>query len=451
MEEFVSFLFSVGGITFVGFFFLLIFIKKLLIICHPNEIVILSGRKRSLPDGSIVGYRIIRGGRALRIPIIEKAARMSLEVIPIELHVSNCYSKGGIPLTVNAIANIKIDSKEPTLGNSVERFLGMKREEILQIAKDTLEGNLRGVLASLTPEEVNEDRLKFAHTLIDEAEDDLKQLGLQLDTLKIQNVVDEAGYLDSIGRRKTAEVLAQARTAEAERQSEAERAEAVSRQEAEVAKAKSELAIKNAQIDKDREIRVNQTLAQQQIEIENNNLRVKKAELEKISIIKENEAQIAGEITKVKYEQEMEQERIALQQRRLMADVIEPARAKKEATELEAKAQAALILESGNANLEIFKRTTELFQKAGSDAERIMILNMFPKILEQLTSVVQDVNIDRISVIDNGGQGSNGSGLSKVINQLPSAVVNFGEVVKNATGIDIFKQLQDSKSPDTKE
>jgi len=451
MEQFISFVFSVGGITFVGFLFLLIFIKKLLIICHPNEIVILSGRRRALPDGSIVGYRIIRGGRALRMPIFEKAARMSLEVIPIELHVSNCYSKGGIPLTVNAIANIKIDSKEPTLGNSVERFLGMKREEILQIAKDTLEGNLRGVLASLTPEEVNEDRLKFAHTLIDEAEDDLKQLGLQLDTLKIQNVVDEAGYLDSIGRRKTAEVLSQARTAEAERQAEAEQAEALSRQETEVAKAKSELAIKNAQIDKDREIRVNQTLAQQQIEIENNNLRVKKAELEKISIIKENESQIAGEITKVKYEQEMEQERIVLQQRRLMADVIEPARAKKEATELEAKAQAALILESGNANLEIFKRTTELFQKAGSDAERIMILNMFPKILEQLTSVVKDVNIDRISVIDNGGQQGEGSGLSKVINQLPSAVVNFGEVVKNATGIDIFKQLQDSKAPDTKE
>ena len=451
MEDVVSFIFSVGGITFVGFLFLLIFIKKLLIICHPNEIVILSGRKRQLPDGSYVGYRIIRGGRALRIPIIEKAARMSLEVIPIELHVSNCYSKGGIPLTVNAIANIKIDSKEPTLGNSVERFLGMKREEILQIAKDTLEGNLRGVLASLTPEEVNEDRLKFAHTLIDEAEDDLKQLGLQLDTLKIQNVVDEAGYLDSIGRRKTAEVLSQARTAEAERQAEAEEAEALSRQQAEVAKAKSELAIKNAQIDKDREIRVNQTLAQQQIEIENNNLRVKKAELEKISIIKENEAEIAGEITRVKYEQEMEQERISLQQRRLMADVIEPARAKKEATELEAQGQAAMILESGNANLEIFRKTAELFQKAGTDAERIMILNMFPKILEQLTSVVQGVSIDRISVIDNGGQASDGSGLSKVINQLPSAVVNFGEVVKNATGIDIFKQLQDSKNPETKE
>jgi len=445
MADLFSFMFSVGVFIFVGFLILLIFVKKLLVICHPNEIVILSGRKRKLPDGSFVGYRIIRGGRALRMPIIEKAARMSLEIIPIELQVSNCYSKGGIPLNVNAIANIKIDSKEPTLGNSVERFLGMKREEILQIAKDTLEGNLRGVLASLTPEEVNDDRLKFAHTLIDEAEEDLRQLGLQLDTLKIQNVVDEAGYLDSIGRRKTAEVLSQARTAEAERQAEAEESEALSRQTAEVAKAKSELAIKNAQINKDREIRVNQTLAQQQVEIENNNLRIKKAELEKIAIIKENEAEIAGEITRVKYQQEMEQERISLQQRRLMADVIEPARAKKEAIVLEAQGQAALILESGNANLEIFRKTADLFQKAGTDAERIMILNMFPKILEQLTSVVQDVTIDRISVIDNGGGSGDGSGLSKVINQLPSAVVNFGEVIKNATGIDIFKQLQDSK------
>ncbi len=445
MADLFSFMFSVGVFIFVGFLILLIFVKKLLVICHPNEIVILSGRKRKLPDGSFVGYRIIRGGRALRMPIIEKAARMSLEIIPIELQVSNCYSKGGIPLNVNAIANIKIDSKEPTLGNSVERFLGMKREEILQIAKDTLEGNLRGVLASLTPEEVNDDRLKFAHTLIDEAEEDLRQLGLQLDTLKIQNVVDEAGYLDSIGRRKTAEVLSQARTAEAERQAEAEESEALSRQTAEVAKAKSELAIKNAQINKDREIRVNQTLAQQQVEIENNNLRIKKAELEKIAIIKENEAEIAGEITRVKYQQEMEQERISLQQRRLMADVIEPARAKKEAIVLEAQGQAALILESGNANLEIFRKTADLFQKAGTDAERIMILNMFPKILEQLTSVVQDITIDRISVIDNGGGSGDGSGLSKVINQLPSAVVNFGEVIKNATGIDIFKQLQDSK------
>jgi flotillin len=208
---------------------LMAFISRYLLICHPNEVIILSGRRRKLSDGSVVGYRQIRGGRALRIPVVEKAARLSLEAIPLELTVSNAYSKGGIPLRVEAIANIKIDSTEPALGNAVERLLDKGRDEIHGIAKDTLEGNLRGVVATLTPEEVNEDRLKFAQSLIDEADQDLKQLGLQLDTLKIQNVSDDAGYLDSIGRKKTAEVIAAARKAEAGKKAEAEEAEPVTK------------------------------------------------------------------------------------------------------------------------------------------------------------------------------------------------------------------------------
>ncbi|MCA9731576.1 flotillin family protein, partial [candidate division KSB1 bacterium] len=187
-------------------FVIIMVVSNLLLICHPNEVIILSGRERKLSDGSSVGYRIIRGGKALRIPLIEKAARMSLQTLPLELRVTNAYSKGGIPLSVDAIANVKINSKEPIFGNAVERFLDKSKEEILHIAKDTLEGNLRGVLAMLTPEEVNEDRLKFAGNLIEEADTDLQQLGLQLDTLKIQNISDDTGYLDSIGRKKTAEV-----------------------------------------------------------------------------------------------------------------------------------------------------------------------------------------------------------------------------------------------------
>ena len=77
-----------------------------------------------------------------------------LESIPIELRVINAYSKGGIPLKVDAIANIKVDSTEPALGNAVERLLDKTPKEMHLIAKDTLEGNLRGVLATLTPEEV---------------------------------------------------------------------------------------------------------------------------------------------------------------------------------------------------------------------------------------------------------------------------------------------------------
>ena len=200
-----DFVVVVGAVALVLVFTVVTFISRFLLICEPNEVIVLSGRRRRMPDGSEVGYRVIRGGRALRIPIMERASRLSLETMPLTLTVQNAYSAGGIPLKVDAIANVKIASAEPILGNAVERFLEKGMNEIHQIAKETLEGNLRGVLATLTPEEVNEDRLKFAESLIEEADQDLGALGLKLDTLKIQNVSDDAGYLDSIGRRKTAE------------------------------------------------------------------------------------------------------------------------------------------------------------------------------------------------------------------------------------------------------
>ena len=184
----------------------------------------ISGRTRTLSDGRTVGYRILKGGRTLRIPILEKVSWMDLNTIPLEVSVTNAYSKGAIPLNVQGIANVKVSSAEGLLENAAERFLDRPTEQIGQIAKETLEANLRGVLATLSPEEVNEDRLKFSHQLIDEADDDIKTLGLELDVMKIQNVTDDNQYLDSVGRRLTAEVVKQARVAEAERMAESEAA-----------------------------------------------------------------------------------------------------------------------------------------------------------------------------------------------------------------------------------
>ena len=142
--------------------------------------------------------------------------RMNLTNMIIELKVSNSYSKGGIPLQVEGVANIKIAGEEPTIHNAIERLLGKPRKEIEKIAKETLEGNLRGVLASLTPEQVNQDKIAFAKSLLDEAEEDLEKLGLVLDTLQIQNISDDVRYLDSLGRKQQADLQRDARIAEAE-------------------------------------------------------------------------------------------------------------------------------------------------------------------------------------------------------------------------------------------
>ena len=401
---------------------ILLTVRSLLIICPPNRVAVISGRSRQLSDGRTVGYRAIRGGRTLRVPLLERVAWMELNTIPIEVSVRNAYSRGAIPLNVQGIANVKVSSIEGLLQNSVERFLDVPQAHIAGIAKETLEANLRGVLATLTPEEVNEDRLKFAQTLIDEADDDIKTLGLELDVLKIQNVTDEVGYLDSVGRRQTAEVLKEARVAEAQRKAEAEESEALSRQRAEIARAHADLKIVEEQ----------------------NALRVRQAQLEALAGAAEAEAQVAGEKARVVAEQTLESERVQLETRRLEADVVAPARADLEARELAARADAAKIIEEGNAQVEVFRRLVEQYQAAGSDAQRIFVLRMLPELVDKIVSTVGAVDIDKVTIIDSGGQGN---GVPGFMTQLPAAVIGLAEQLENATGVDLFKALRPDGAP----
>jgi len=404
----------VVGIIFVA----LLAIRSLVVICPPNRVAVISGRNRALPDGRTVGYRVIKGGRTIRIPVLEKVDYMDLNTIPIDVSVSNAYSKGAIPLDVQGVANIKVSSREGVLENSVERFLGRPSDYIQQIAKENLEANLRGVLSTLTPEEVNEDRLKFAQTLIDEADDDIRTLGLELDVLKIQNVTDQVGYLEAVGRRRTAQVMKEARESEATQEADAEEAEAQSRRRAELARVESDLAIVE----------------------EKNKLRVRQAQLEALALAEEEEAKVAGVKAKVVAEQSLEQERIELQRKRLEADVVAPARAEREAQELRAKGQAAKIIEDGAAQVKVLQQLTEQFQAAGADAQDIFVLNMLPELVEQITDTVKGIDIDRITVIDSGN-GSSGNALPSMVGQMPAAVISITEQIEAATGVNILEAL----------
>jgi len=394
-------------------------VKSLIVICPPNQVAVISGRSKVLSDGKKVGYRTLKGGRTFRIPMLEKVDYIDLNTIPIEVSVTNAYSKGAIPLDVQGVANIKVSSREGLLSNSVERFLGTGPEYIQQIAKENLEANLRGVLSTLTPEEVNEDRLKFAQTLIDEADDDIKTLGLELDVLKIQNVTDQVGYLEAVGRRQTALVLKEARESEALRSAEGDEAEALNRERSELARVHADLAIAEEQ----------------------NKLRVRTAELEAEAAAREAEAQVAGEKAKATAEQELEHERIELQRRRLEADVIEPAKARRTALELQAKGDAAKIIEDGAAQIRVFKEMADQYNAAGPAAQEVMVLQMLPDLVEQIVDTVKGIDIDKITVIDQGGNGSGGGGIAGISSQMPAAVISITEQIEAATGVNILDAL----------
>ncbi|RMH68805.1 MAG: flotillin family protein [Actinomyces sp.] len=409
----------VAGLAVAAAILLIVMIvSSLIVICPPNKVAVISGRRRTLSDGRQVGYRILRGGRTLRIPIIERVAWMDLNTIPLEVSVTNAFSKGAIPLNVQGIANVKVSSREGLLENAAERFLQTPHDQIAKIAKETLEANLRGVLATLTPEEVNEDRLKFSQQLIDEADDDIKTLGLDLDVLKIQNVTDDVSYLESVGRRLTAQVIRDARVAEATRTAEAEEAEAASRQRAQIAAVQAEKAIVE----------------------ERNALRVRTAELEAVARAKEEQAKVAGETARVVAEQDLEAARVELERRRLTADVVTPAHAHLEAARLDAQAQAAQIVEDGKAHVEVFRLLAEQYLAAGDEGQRILVLNMLPELVDKIVSTVKDVNIDRVAVVD---AGSGGGGIGGYVSQLPATVVSLAEQIEAATGVDLLAALRE--------
>ncbi len=392
-------------------------VRALIVIVPPNRAAVITGRTRTLTDGQSVGYRSVIGGRTMRLPIVEKVQHVNLETIPIELSVTNAFSKGNIPLNVEAIANVKIASEPETVfNNAVERLLGKTEHEVRALARDTLMGNLRGVLATLTPEEVNEDRLGFARALSEDAGEDLASLGFQLDVLKIQNVSDERGYLEAIGRRKAAEAVREAEIAEAQAEADTREAQAEARKRAEVREAETEVSVEEAK----------------------NTLRVRKAQLDEEGEIAERTARVKAEQAEVEAQRELEIRRVTREQERLRADVIEPANAAREAAKAEAEAEAAPILERGRAQVEVLRLLYEQVSAGGDQAFAVFIAEKLPELLGTAVQAVDGIDIDRLVVVDGG----DGNATSNAVNQRLNGALGTLETLAGSLGLDLEQVLK---------
>ena len=403
----------VGGGLAVSALVGIVILRQFLFIGRPNEILIFSGRGRQLTDGSTVGYRErIGGGRGWKYPVLEKVDRMDLSTIPIDIHVKNAYSKGGIALSVHAVANIKVSADPNVVKNAIERFMGRDPAEIRRVGKETLEGHLRGVLAQLTPEEVNEDRLKFASELMDEAGDDLLKLGLALDTLKIQSVSDDVQYLDSIGRKRISEVIRDAEVAESTAMAEAKGAEAEARQVGDVARQTADTAIVRR----------------------DNHLRQVRAELEAEVQSVEQEAIAAAQQARAEAEAELQDLRRQREELRLQADVVLPADAEKQAAELRARGEAASIEESGRAMADVLSMMTRTWLLAGDDARDIFLIQQLEEVLKTVVERVQGLEIDDVVLLDSG----DGTALARHMASFPSTVRQILKELHSSTGVDVI-------------
>jgi flotillin len=403
----------------VGFALVMLFavLKQFVFVGRPNELLIFSGRQNA--DG--VGYRVVHGGFAWRIPVLEKVDVMDLRTIPIELHVQNAYSKGGIPLSVHAVAYVKVNSAAGVRNNAIERFLGRDPAEIKRVAKENLEGHLRGIIANMTPEDLNEDRLKFAEALMNHAVDDLEGLGLMLDTLKIQSVSDDVSYLDSIGRERLANVLATAEIAESTAKADAEEAQAQSAREGEVANERAETTIKNRE----------------------NELRRKLAELEGVAKSEEERAQQQALAARARAEQELQEIRARLEHLRLSADVVLPADAQRKASEMRARSEAAQIATDGEAMAQVLDMMRQEWIKAGPDAKDIFLIQQLETVLATVTDKVKQMQIGHVTLLDGG----DGTALPQHMAALPATVKAVLHELRETTGVDVTGILGGVRPP----
>ncbi len=399
-----------GGITLLlG----LLVAKQFLYVARPNEVLVVAGRQgvKQITDEKRGSYQAVFHGRIWRKPFIEQVDRMDLSNIPIEVQVVNAYSKGGIPLKVHAVANVKVTNNPRQIMNAIERFLGRDPGEIRRVGKETLEGHLRGVLARLTPEEVNEDRLKFADELMHEANEDFQKLGLHLDTLKVQNVADDIQYLDSIGRKQIAAVVRDAEIAESNARAEAERVEANSNQQGQVAKQNAETAIVRKA----------------------NALRQYKGEME--AKAKSEEERMTQMVLQARAEAEVELQDIRqkLEKTRLIANQVLPAQAERQAAGLRARGQAAAIEENGRALAEVLEMMTKAWLEAGDDAKDIFLLQQLETVLSSVVERINNVQVGEVVLLDNG----DGKALPAYVASYPAMVKQVLAELRESTGVDV--------------
>lgn len=401
-------------------------IRNFYYICQPSEILIFAGTKTRSHDGQEIGYRLVKGGSSIRVPLLEQAFRMDLTNMIIDLQVSNAYSKGGIPLTVEGVANIKVAGEEPTIHNAIERLLGKSRNEIEMLAKQTLEGNLRGVLASLTPEQVNEDKIAFARSLLDEAEDDLEKLGLVLDNLQIQNISDEVHYLNSIGRQQQAELLRDARIAEASAKAESTIKDSANKKATSLRQISRDLEITKAEAEK----------------------RIRDAVTKREALIAEAEAEVVAKVAKAEAEVAVQNERIKQVKQQLQADVVAPAEAKCKQAIAKAKGNAASIIEDGKAQAEGTKRLAESWKAAGANAKDIFLFQKLEVLMKMMAAGVPNVEVASLTVVD-GKDGNKAAQIASFIEQLRQTTgVDITQVAQNLAGNSNVKPAKKLKATD---
>nr|WP_312855512.1 flotillin family protein [Litoribacterium kuwaitense] len=424
------------------------------------------GNRNTFTDESGGKIKIVRGGGAFILPIFQQFELISLRSHKLDVSTPNVYTENGVPVMADGTAIIKVKNTTESIATASEQFLGKEDSELRNEAQEVLEGHLRAILGTMTVEEIYKNRERFAQEVQGQAAVDLDKMGMQIVSFTIKDLRDENGYLEALGKPRIAEVKRDADISEAEamrdariRKAQADEesqkaellrdthiAEASKNKEMKVASYKKEQDQAKAEADVSYELqsaRSKQEVTEEEMQIEI--VKKQKAiELEEREILR-SERQYDAEVKKKadaeRYAEEQRAEASKLtsirQAEAASAKVRLDGEAEAEATRQRGLAEAEAIKAKGVAEAEAKEKLAEAMAKYDEAAILDMITSMLPEYAEKIAAPMQ--NIDKITVVDQGGDGG---GANKVSQYVTSLMSQLPESLKDVSGIDLTGILQ---------
>ncbi len=222
----------------------------------PNAVGIFYGRKYSYKDPvtgkvQVLGFKVVGGGGRILMPFVESYQEMSTAAFQTEIDEKGIPNKDNVKINVKGVATCKISNIPEDLINAAQAFLGKSDNEIREFVQNILKGHLRSIIGKLDIDSLLRERDAFNRQVMEESSGELKRLGIHTITLVIQEVGDEYGYIDALGKRAVAEAVRDANIKVAQADRDAAIQVTTAQKEAATAKAMNEALIAQAEMERD--------------------------------------------------------------------------------------------------------------------------------------------------------------------------------------------------------
>jgi flotillin len=444
----------------------------------PNKVLIVSGRSDTYVNpysGERVkkSFKIFHGGGTFVKPFVERVDTMSVELMTLEIRTPEFFTKFGVPIVVDGIAQIKVRSEDPVaVATAAEMFLSKSAGEMNEIAHQMMQGHLRAVISTLPFEEIHNNPEAFAQTVQRLTAEDLANMGIQVVSFTIREVQDPSGYMQALGRPKLAEVQKDAAVGEAnaERDAAMGRAtanreaavtSAAARKESELAELAAEIAVLDAKADRDKHLaevsaEVAEKKAESDLAYELSTTRTKQAMLKEQLLVRDlqieaRQRELVEEVEKPALAERQRIETLAQAERlkiRLLAE------ADAEAKRLIGRAEADVMLARAEAEVELvrqkalaeaeglqkrleaeaegMRKKADAWQRYNSAALAELVIGKLPEIASAVAAPL--ANVDRIVLIGDGGSSS---GVERITKSVGEVLAQVPTVIEAMSGIDL--------------